>query len=96
MNIFEYLKHCRGPHLSIERGKPLPTRGRTVLTHAAAAYALVLALLAAIFVFGLIGISVAHGDEDYQGYIWIPRLLAIASGLLIVTTVVRAVRRWRR
>jgi hypothetical protein len=96
LNIIERLQRRRTPELSVERGKALPTRGRSVLTHAAAAYALVLALLAAVFLFGLIGMSVARGDEDYLAYVWIPRLLVVASVLLIVTTLVRAARRWRR
>ena len=67
-----------------------------MLTHAAVAYALVFGVLAAVFLFGLVGISVAGATEDYRPYVWVPRLLVLASGVLIVGTAVRAVRRWRR
>ena len=96
MNILDRLQRNRSIGLSVDRGKALPTRGRSVLTHAVAAYALVLAALAAVFLFGLAGISVARGSEDYRPYLWVPQLLVIASGVLILTTLIRAVRRWRR
>ena len=84
----------RGP--SVELGRPLPTRGRPVLTHSAAARALVLTVLAGVLGFALIGISVARGEEAYRGFIWVPRLLAGATGVLIVAILARAFRSWRR
>jgi hypothetical protein len=96
LNLIRQLQRRRPPGLSIDLGRPLPVRGRPVLTHAAAARTLMLALLAAVFVFGLIGIAVARDEEAYRAFIWVPRLLVAASGLLIVASLVRAVRRWRR
>ncbi len=96
MTLIRQLQRRRPPGLSIDLGRPLPARGRPVLTHAAAARTLVLVLLAAVFVFGLIGIAVAHGEEAYRAFVWVPRLLVAASGLLIFISLVRAVRRWRR
>jgi hypothetical protein len=95
VNIIHQLRR-RPPALSVERGRALPARGRPVLTHTAAIHTLVLALLAGVFLFGLIGISVARADEAYHAFIWVPRLLVVASGLLIVAILVRAVARWRR
>jgi len=94
--FLHYLQRRRPPGLSIDLGRPLPVRGRPVLTHAAAARTLMLALLAAVFVFALIGIAVARDEEAYRAFIWVPQLLVAASGLLIVASLVRAVRRWRR
>jgi hypothetical protein len=84
----------RGPNVDL--GRPLPTRGRPVLTHSAAARAIALILLAGVLGFALIGVSVARGAEAYRGFIWVPRLLAGASGVLIVAILVRAFRRRRR
>jgi len=67
-----------------------------VLTHSAAASALVLILLAGLLGFALIGSSVARSDEAYRGFVWVPRLLAGASGVLIVDILVRAFGRRRR
>lgn len=96
MSLLRHLTHRPQRGLNIERGRPLTARGRSVLTHAAAAYALVFTVLAAVFLFGLVGISVAGATEDYRPYAWVPRLLVLSSGVLIVGTVVRAFRRWRR
>lgn len=96
MNLIRQLQRRRPPGLSIDLGRPLPARGRPVLTHAAAARTLMLALLAAVFAFGLIGIAVAREEEAYRAFIWVPQLLVAVSGLLIVASLVRAVRRWQR
>ena len=95
MNLLRHLPNRRPRELNVERGRALPARGRSVLTHAAAAYALVFGVLAAVFLFGLVGISVAGATEDYRPYAWVPRLLVLASAVLIVSTAVRAFRRWR-
>jgi hypothetical protein len=44
-----------------------------------------LAALAALLVFGLIGVSVAEEFEAYHGYLWVPRLLVVVSAFLIAT-----------
>jgi hypothetical protein len=84
----------RGP--SVDLNRPLPTRGRPVLTHSAAASAIALILLAGLLGFALIGVSVARGDEAYRGFIWVPWLLAGASGVLIIGILARAFGRRRR
>jgi hypothetical protein len=55
------------------------------LTPRRLATALLLAALAALLVFGLIGVSVAEEFESYHGYIWVPRLLVVVSAILIAT-----------
>jgi hypothetical protein len=83
------------PHgLGVELTMPRAVRGRPVLTHSAAARALVLILLAGVLGFALIGVSVARSEEAYRGFVWVPWLLAGASGVLIVAILVRAF--WRR
>ena len=57
---------------------------------------MVLAVLAALFYFGLIGVSVARESEATLPHIWVPRLLVIVSGFLIATTLYRIVRRISR
>lgn len=97
MSRFLHYLQRRSPHdPGVDLVRPMPARGRQVLTHSAAARAFVLVLLAAVLGFGLIGISVARGEEAYRGFVWVPRLLVGASGLVIVTILVRAVRRRRR
>jgi len=66
------------------------------LNHPALVYSLVLAVLAALFYFGLIGVSVARESEATLPHIWVPRLLVIVSGFLIATTLYRIVRRVSR
>jgi hypothetical protein len=53
-------------------------------------------LLGALLFFGLIGISVAREAEATVPHSWIPRLLVIASGFLIATTLYRIIRRISR
>jgi uncharacterized membrane protein AbrB (regulator of aidB expression) len=63
------------------------------LTPAAVATAVLLAALSALFVFGLIGISVAEEFEPYRGYIWVPRLLVVVSAILIAAVLGYLLRR---
>jgi uncharacterized membrane protein len=69
-----------------------PRKSLIFRLHPAAGATLALAALCALLVFGLIGLAVAR-EEAFQGYAWVPRLLVIASGGLILTTLVRFLRR---
>jgi len=62
-------------------------------TPPAIATALLLAALSTLLVFGLIGISVAEEFEAYHGYIWAPRLLVVASAILIAAVLGHLLRR---
>ena len=66
------------------------------VNHPALVYSLVLTLLGAVIAFGLVGISVARDSETTLPYIWVPRLLIIACGVLIATTLHRLIRRLSR
>jgi hypothetical protein len=66
------------------------------MNHPILVHTLALAFLGGVLVFGLIGISVARESATSQPHIWVPRLLTIASGFLIATTLYRIIRRMFR
>ena len=47
-----------------------------------------------VFLIGLVGISVTREFDAYNGYIWVPALLVILSGCLIITNIMRLIRRY--
>jgi hypothetical protein len=98
LRLIDRLKHGKPPHIRIlDRDRSPASRRPTFwLNHPALVYPIVLALLGALFFFGLIGISVARETGTYLADIWVPRLLVIVSGFLIVTTLYRIIRRISR
>jgi Mg2+ and Co2+ transporter CorA len=59
----------------------------------------ILCLAAIIFLFpvmllGMVGINVAKSIQQYQEYLWMPSLLTILSGGVILSLVFRLVRRF--
>ncbi len=56
-------------------------------------YALAIVSLLLVFLFALAGISVAREIEHYSGYVWVPTMLAVFSGGLIVALAIRLIRR---
>jgi uncharacterized membrane protein YjjB (DUF3815 family) len=58
------------------------------------AYSLTIAFMLAVFLVGLVGISVTREYDTYNGYIWVPALLVVLSGCLIITTIIRLIRRY--
>jgi len=58
------------------------------------AYILTIAFMLVVFLVGLAGISVTRDFDAYSGYIWLPALLVILSGCLIITNIMRLVRRY--
>jgi len=58
------------------------------------AYYIKLAFMLAVFLVGLVGISVSREFEAYNGYIWVPALLVILSGCLIIAYIIRLIRRY--
>jgi len=58
------------------------------------AYILTIAFMLAVFLVGLVGISVTREYDTYNGYIWVPALLVVLSGCLIITTIIRLIRRY--
>ena len=47
-----------------------------------------------LFLFGFAGVSVAYENAEYGEYLPMPVLLIILSGTIIVSTVVRLIRRY--
>ena len=47
-----------------------------------------------VLLVGLVGMSVTREIDAYNGYIWIPALLVILSGCLIITNIIRLIRRY--
>ena len=45
-----------------------------------------------VFLFGLAGLSVARGHEQYHEYIWVPLVLVVLSGGVIVINIIRLIR----
>ena len=53
----------------------------------------VIAFMAMVFLFGLVGISIAHGTLAYREYIWVPILLVLFSLGTCVSTAARLITR---
>jgi hypothetical protein len=51
-----------------------------------------IAFMSLVLLFGLAGISVARAQEQYNGYIWVPLVLVVLSGGIIVMNVIRLIR----
>jgi uncharacterized membrane protein YjjB (DUF3815 family) len=58
------------------------------------AYSCTIAFMLVVFLVGLVGISVTREYEAYSVYIWLPALLVILSGGLIITNIIRLIRRY--
>jgi hypothetical protein len=96
--LIDWLKHRAPPRIrSLDTGRSAASRRPTFwLSHPALVYTVVLLLLGALLFFGLIGIAVARESEATLAHIWVPRLLVVASGFLIATTLYRIIRRISR
>jgi hypothetical protein len=55
----------------------------------------VIVFMSVVFLFGIVGISVAGESESLQGKIWLPILLVVMSAVTIISTVIRLYRRFR-
>jgi len=55
---------------------------------------IMIALLSPVFLFGLIGFSVVFEESHYLEHIWVPVLLMVMSGLVILTTSFRLIKRF--
>ena len=58
------------------------------------AFILTIAFMLVVFFVGLVGISVTREYEAWSGYIWVPALLVISSGCMIITNIIRLIRRY--
>ena len=62
--------------------------------HSKTAYFVVIFFMLQVLLFGIAGISVARNVSQYRGYIWLPILLVALSGVLIISTTIRFVKRY--
>ena len=58
------------------------------------AYGLTIAFMLIVLFVGLVGISVTREYEAFNGYVWVPALLVILSSCLIITSIIRLIRRY--
>ena len=55
---------------------------------------ILIVLLLVVFLFGFIGISVASESISYSSYIWVPIILVVLSGGVILSITIRLIRRY--
>ncbi|CAB5094252.1 hypothetical protein D3OALGA1CA_5363 [Olavius algarvensis associated proteobacterium Delta 3] len=56
----------------------------------------VLALMALVFVFSTVGIAVAQKTIEFRGHLWLPMILLLLSGSVMVSTLFRLLKRRSR
>ena len=59
--------------------------------HSKLAYIMIILAMLATFFFGIAGLRVAREVSTYHGYVWVPVLLMILSGALIITMTIRLI-----
>lgn len=58
-----------------------------------AACVILIVMMFFVFLVGSAGISVAREEAEYAGFLWVPVLVVLLSGSVIVTAAVRLARR---
>ena len=61
--------------------------------HSKKAYGVNIAFMSLVFLFGLSGISVARANVQFNDYIWVPIVLVVLSGGIIIFNIIRLIRR---
>ena len=55
---------------------------------------IVIAFMFFVLIFGIVGISGAYEKVEYREHIWVPVILVIMSGLVMVSTAIRLIKRY--
>lgn len=55
----------------------------------------VIAVMFAVFMFSLAGIGVASAYDEYHRHLWVPILLLVLSVGVLISTIIRLIRRFR-
>ena len=55
---------------------------------------LTIVLMDVVFLFGVAGVSVALSHPAFHGYIWVPIMIMVLSGAVIVSVTIRLIRRY--
>ncbi len=61
--------------------------------HSKTAYGITIAFMLFVFLFGLAGISVARAHIQFNDYLWVPMVLVVLSGTIIMFNIIRLIRR---
>jgi len=61
-----------------------------------AACFIVIFFMLLVFLFGFAGISVARKNIEYHEHVWMPVLLVVMSGGVIISTTIRLIKRYTR
>ncbi len=61
--------------------------------HSKTAYGVTITFMLFVFLFGLAGISVARANIQFNDYIWVPMVLVVLSGGIIMFNIIRLIRR---
>ncbi len=56
-------------------------------------YGLTIAFMLLVLVFGLVGISVTREVEQYHNYVWIPLVLVVLGAGVMISAIIRLIRR---
>lgn len=56
------------------------------------AYMIIIVVMLGFFLFGIAGLGVAREIAAYRSYAWVPILLMVLSGALVVTTAIRLIQ----
>ena len=55
---------------------------------------LVIIFMFIVFLFGMMGISVAHESLEYRPFVWVPVTVVVLSAFVILSTTIRLIRRY--
>jgi len=55
---------------------------------------IMIGFLLVIFLFSITGISEAYEKIEYHKHVWVPGILAILSGVTIISTLMRLIKRY--
>ncbi len=61
--------------------------------HSKTAYGITIAFMLFVFLFGLAGISVARANIQFNDYIWVPIVLVVLSGCVMLFNIFRLINR---
>ncbi|MGD2014939.1 MAG: hypothetical protein PVH37_16780 [Desulfobacterales bacterium] len=56
-------------------------------------YALTIAFMVIVLLFGLVGISVTREIEQYNDYVWVPVVLVVLSTVVMISAIIRLINR---
>lgn len=55
---------------------------------------IIIAFMFLVLIFGVVGISATYEKVEYREHLWLPVILVIMSGLVMVSTATRLIKRY--